>query len=61
MLKRVMTVSLLLGLAACADVGTSSKMQTGAMSSSWDKLAYVNPMERQQWGAMKALEQPGIY
>lgn len=61
MLKRVMAVGLALGLAACTDGGGPQQMQHMSVSSSWDKMAYVNPMFKPQWGAMKSLEQPGIY
>ncbi|MFO1242600.1 MAG: hypothetical protein U1E36_05290 [Rickettsiales bacterium] len=60
MLKRVMTIGALLGLAACSDSTLPQQVNYGTVSS-WDKMAYVNPMFKPQWGAMKALEQPGIY
>ena len=61
MLKRVIGVIALLGLAACTDGGQPQQMQQMSVSASWDKMAYVNPMFKPEWGTMKALEQPGIY
>lgn len=46
---------LLLSLTQCAP------SETPTYHAAWDQVSYVNPMVKPQWGAMKSLEQPGIY
>lgn len=55
MLRTAITLILLLSLANCAP------SQTPTYHASWDGVSYVNPAVKPQWGALKTLEQPGIY
>ncbi|MBY0354295.1 MAG: hypothetical protein K2Q12_01045 [Rickettsiales bacterium] len=55
-MKRIVIALLsLLALTNCTPLTSSAGTQ------SWDRVAYVNPSIKPQWGVMKSLEQPGIY
>jgi hypothetical protein len=45
----------LLMLTQCAPTESASTY------AAWDQVSYVNPAVKPHWGAMKSLEQPGIY
>lgn len=55
MKRAVLALFSLLALANCAPSAATT------YHASWDGVAYVNPMVKPEWGAIKSLEQPGIY
>lgn len=51
-MRKVAALIMLMALAACAETSGGK---------GWGQIAYVDPLAKPHFGAIKTLEQPGIY